>query len=529
MLRRKGALNLENLDIITSREMNRLDGNTESLGIPTYLLMEVAGVRTAEFAIHYYKLSKADSVSIVCGTGNNGGDGLVAARHLASKGCTVFVWLISEKMATDIAQKNLLSLMQLCDSVTIRTISLYSPEQFKKEISKSKVIIDGLLGTGTSGSIREPIRSVIHMVNEITQDKKIPILAIDIPSGMNPDTGKVEDIAIDAHSIITFHKKKPALASFPSITSIIELYKLKENVKNLTHVADIGIPPEADHYCGMGDLKICLRKRKKDAAKGQYGKVLIIGGSKDYSGAPALAAMAALQIGVDLVMVLTVDKIASVIRAYSPNLIVREVPGDYISPTHVDSALDAISWADSVLIGPGIARTTEVHHFLKHLISHTEIFQKKVVFDADALSIIAEDGLTSDLKPCLLTPHRGEMAKLLKGQPSTEENIQEYAKIFDGTILAKGPVDFIVTSNKITKNKTGCPEMSVGGTGDILAGLCVAFLSLQNSYVESACAAAYLNGKIGERYISEISPSIVSSKLIDEIPKVLKDFQKSNL
>ncbi len=520
---------MENKDVISSREMNRLDANTESLGIPTYLLMELAGARTAEFAYQYYKLCEGKPISIMCGTGNNGGDGLVAARHLASKGCLIDVWLISEALATDISQKNLKSLKYLTDSIRIRNISLFQIDQMRKLISKSSLIIDALLGTGASGTIREPIRSVIALVNEISHHSNIPILAIDIPSGMNPDNGKVEDIAIDADSIITFHKKKPALTAFPSISSLLDLFTIKERTKCLTYVADIGIPPEADRYCGMGDLKICLKKRKKDAAKGQYGKVLIIGGSKDYSGAPALAAMAALQIGVDLVMVLTVSKIASVIRSYSPNLIVREVEGDYFSTSHIDSALEAIAWSDSVLIGPGIARTQEVRYFIKYLISHSEIFEKKVVFDADALSIIAEESLIANLKPCLLTPHRGELAKLLNGKATTEEKIIEFARTFNGTILAKGPVDLIVTAEKVIKNTTGCPEMSVGGTGDILAGLCVAFLSLQNSYMESACAAAYMNGKLGERYTSEISPGLISSKLLEEIPKFLRDHQKPNL
>ena len=508
------------LEYITSREMNRLDNNTESLGIPKSLLMELAGSRTADFAFAYYNLKSGDIVSIVCGTGNNGGDGLVAARHLASKGILVHAWLVSDKMATDISQQNLGCLKQMTESIKIHSINMFGLEKFKDSISKSVLIIDALLGTGISGQLRDPIRLLINTINEISTISKKPILAIDIPSGMDPDTGKVEDIAVLADSIITIHKKKPALKDYPSINSLMELQKISDKRKNLTFVADIGIPPEADIYCGLGDLKNCLKKRKKDAAKGQYGKLLIIGGSKDYSGAPALAALAASQIGVDLIMIVTPEKIISVVRSYSPNFIVKEVSGDSFSPNHIKIVLDAINWADAVLIGPGLSRIQEVRLFLKDLIGHSEIFQKSIVFDADALSIIAEESLLPKLNPCLLTPHRGEMTKLLQGKPATEENIQKTASIFGGCILAKGPTDLIVTPQKIYKNRTGCPEMSVGGTGDILAGLCVAFLCLKNSFEESACAAAYLNGKIGEQYVTTISPLISSVKLIEEIPKL---------
>ena len=514
-------------DVISTKEMTRLDENTEGLGIPKLLLMELAGSRTACFAIAYYSLVEGNEVSIICGSGNNGGDGLVAARHLASRGIISNVYLISDKMATDIGQKNLDALRQLTDHVNIKQVCLINLTTLKDDLSKSKVIIDGLLGTGVSGALREPVRSVIELLNQVSAEKSIPILSIDVPSGMNPDTGEIGDIAINDDSIVTFHKKKIALKDFPSIMSLAEILSV-EKAKHLTYVANIGIPPEAENYCGIGDLKMCLPHRRRDAYKGQYGKLLVIGGSINYSGAPALAALAALQIGVDLVMVLTVEKVSNAIRSYSPDLIVREVPGNHFSVAHIPTALELMAWADCVLIGPGLSRHQDVKLFLKQLLSQKETFKKKIVFDADALSIIAEEKQLDQLPPCLLTPHRGEMGKLLGGIPATETIIMELIKKFDGYIIAKGPIDLIITNSRVIKNRTGCPEMSVGGTGDVLAGICSAFLALGNSYKESACAGAFLTGKIGELYVKNVSKAISSSGLIKIIPTFFASIEKKN-
>ena len=329
---------------ISVKEMQIQDKNSSDYGISPSTLMECAGFSAAQ-TIRKIPVKKGDHVTIVCGTGNNGGDGFVIARHLLAEQIQVTLILVGhpDHIRTSEAKQNWDILQSLLMNVHIyvaKDSSFFNeiPKDAEPRLKKSKVIIDCLLGTGIRGSVREPIRSAIQFVNSFSKEST-KIVSIDVPSGVDPNTGKKADYWVNPTILITFHREKTGFSKI-DVTELI--------------VNPIGIPMEADLFVGSGDLKFLLPKRAEKNHKGQYGKVLIIGGSKQYSGAPALAGMAALQMGIDLVYVFAPKSVADVIRTYSPNLIVRSGKQDNICEKDLPEIQDLIEKVDAVVIGPGL-------------------------------------------------------------------------------------------------------------------------------------------------------------------------------
>jgi NAD(P)H-hydrate epimerase len=281
-------------------------------------------------------------------------------------------------------------------------------------------------------------------------------------------------------------------------------------------------------YISKKDIK--LPKRKKDSKKGDNGKVLVIGGSKDYVGAVALAGLAALRSGVDWVTVAVPEKVGWAINSLSLDLVVKKYKGDDFCASRANDILKEESKYDAVLIGNGIGMHSK--SFIKKYVKETK---KPLVIDADALKHIR----LQDVKNAILTPHRGEFRILLKNSKlllnsknskglenlknfqSNETNFIKQLK--NNILLAKGPIDTIISKNKIVYNKTGNPGMSKAGTGDVLAGLCVGFLGQGLSLFQSAVNAAYFNGLIGDILLKKKKGfTYLASDMVEEIKRVLK-------
>ncbi len=512
---------------ITSEELSILDNNSEWLGIDKSLLMECAGYSLTTEIISRYQLNKNTKVVIFAGTGNNGGDGFVVARHLASQGIPVFVILLGgpDKIRTLESKSNWDVLLNLEHSVKRKIITdsknLEKIKDFIRNDLKYRVIIDGLLGTGIQGKIREPISSCITMINALKkEDIRFNVVSIDVPSGMDPNSGKINDMAVKADLVITFHRKK---AGFKSSNNSI-----KEVI-----VKPIGIPIEANIVVGRGDLLPTLKKRQKNNHKGQFGKILVIGGSKNYTGAPAYSSMTAIQFGCDLVITYVPDVISNVLRSYSPDMIVRSNHGESLNMDSFEEIKLLIDWADCILIGPGLGTESQTEKLLVNLLRILVENNKKFVLDADALKLIKDHLKIIKGSQCILTPHEGEL-KIMTGislPPHDEvENrgkiLHDLAKKLDVTLILKGSFDYIASKNKIKINKTGCPEMSIGGTGDVLAGLCACFLGTGNEIFQSACSAAFLNGYIGEHCKSVIGPRFTAMDMIKAINEVILKLKK---
>jgi hydroxyethylthiazole kinase-like uncharacterized protein yjeF len=507
-----------NSERITSEEMGILDANSEWLGIPKNHLMECAGYSLATEIVERFELDDFSKVLIFCGTGNNGGDGFVVARHLSSLGIKSVVILVGdpENIRTDeallnwdIVSNNLnfsIETKIVKDSTNIRDIAILLEDD--KNI---KLIVDGLLGTGIKGRIREPIATAIELINEVHAQLNIPVVSIDVPSGLNPDTGEVTDKAVKADLVITFHRNKKAL------------HPKTEYIQDLL-VKSIGIPPEAQLFVGRGDILPTLKTRKKDNYKGQFGRLFVIGGSKNYSGAPAYSSLTGIHFGIDLVITHTPEIIGDVLRSYSPNMIVRTSPGDWLSSDAEEDILKVMDWANTIIIGPGMGTEKESEDLIVKILSQWKKSTKNLVIDADGLKLVKNHLDLIKGKNVILTPHQGEF-KILTGidlpdKFAIQERgkiIHEIAKKLAVTLLVKGPYDFISNGKLLKINRTGCPEMAIGGTGDVLAGLCGCFLTTGNKPFQSACSAAFLNGYIGEFCKENIGPRFTALDMIQNI------------
>ena len=258
------------------------------------------------------------------------------------------------------------------------------------------------------------------------------------------------------------------------------------------------------------DLKI--PKRRAKSHKGDNGKVLVIGGSKDYTGAVALAGIAALRTGADWVTVAVPEKVGWAINALTPDLVVKKYKGDDFCAARAKDVLKLAQGFDAVLIGNGIGMNAK--SFCKAFLSR---INKPCVIDADAIKAVNLQSINN----CILTPHKKEFDIFLKNSKLNESNYK--TKLKNNVILLKGPIDKIISKNKIAQNKTGNPGMTKAGTGDVLAGLCVGFLAQTNNLWQSAVNAVYISGVLGDLQLKKKKGySFIASDLLEDIKKVLK-------
>ncbi len=502
-------------EIISIEDMAIFDENSKYLGIPTIVLMENAGRELARVVQSKWDLQKK-SILVFSGTGNNGGDSFVFARHVSRFCKEIQVILIGEpqRIRTEISKKNWLAIQNL--EFSIKTHSIRDSSDLRQlKIRDPDLIIDALLGTGVRGKIREPTASAIELINKLNGIK----IAVDVPSGLNSETGEVEDIAVKADITVTFHKIKPGLT------------KNKEIVGELIPVS-IGIPSEAEIIVGPGDLRVITKRRPSESHKGDFGKVLVIGGGggEYYSGAPALAGLAALRTGADLVNIAAPSSISNVIRSYSPDLIVRDLSGDHLSVKAMGSLHSLIEWASSIVIGPGLGLANETQDAIAQILEEIKRLNKPVVVDADAIKALAKNNKSLSGAPAVITPHFGEF-KILTGidlskikEPSERRDmVQKAAKELGITLLVKGKYDFISNGKYAKINRTGTPSMTVGGTGDVLSGIVGCFLGQNFTPFRAANAGAFINGLAGEyAEKKQLGAHIVASDLIEFIPKAMK-------
>ena len=371
----------------------------------------------------------------------------------------------------------------------------------------SEVIVDALLGTGVNGNLREPISSAVDIINQ----SEGFIIAVDVPTGVDPGSGMVTDKAVRADVTVTFHKVKVGL----NIASV-------EYVGSI-EVCDIGIPLEAELFTGPGDM-LRLNNRDEKSHKGENGKVLIIGGSREYSGAPALAALSSLAGGVDLAVVACPQQLSQVIRSYSPDLIVHGVSDDFINPKDTDELIKLSENFDAVVLGCGIGREEETSLAVNDLAVEIE---KPLVMDADALKLVGPGVLPRRIHETVITPHTGEFKEFSGlGVPSDLQSrinvVKEVSRESETTVILKGAVDIIARNDNLKLNRTGNPGMTVGGTGDCLAGLIGALLAQGHDGFEAAFLGAYINGKAGDMAKEEYGYNFTASDLLRFIPAAFK-------
>jgi len=487
--------------------MQALELNSEYFGVSRLQLMENAGRAVAEEIYARFKPNKT-KVAIFCGLGGNGGDGFVAARHLISYGFQVTVILAgkSKDIADEEARKNWLALQSLKD--VLRLHEVYDSSLIPSV--KANVVVDALLGIGLKGEPRPPILQMIRRIKE----SKAFCVAVDVPTGIDPDTGKTLGEAVKADLTVTFHKAKPGLK------------KAKTNVGELV-IKNIGLPEKFERYAGPGDVKLAIKERHAEAHKGDFGRLLVVGGSETFSGAPAFVSLAALRAGVDLVYVAAPHRTAYTISSMSPNLITIKLEGDYLSTRNISVIRRYVENSTAIVMGPGLGLHKDTRDAVKEIIKVAEERETPLLLDADGLKAFAESERKVD-SPLVLTPHAGEYKLLTGREPPNDlnkraEDVRKTAKKLDAVVLLKGHTDVISDGNRVKLNFTGNPGMTVGGTGDTLSGIIGAFLAWRADPFEAAVAGAFINGAAGDFVRAKKGYHMVSTDLLEWIPKVMDD------
>ncbi|MEM4575865.1 MAG: NAD(P)H-hydrate dehydratase [Candidatus Nezhaarchaeales archaeon] len=501
---------------LTAEEMMIIDENSEYFGVSRLLLMENAGRSVVE-AIEQRVGIKGKKVAIVVGKGNKGGDGFVAARHIACRGGRPTIIIIGK--STDIEGKEAKynwEVVRRMDS-SVRLIELgdaVNLDVLKNELEGADVVVDALIGTGLLGPLREPLLSVVKTINSCKAFK----VSIDVPTGLDPSTGEVRGEAIRADVTVTMHKPKKGLKGNESYTGEVV-------------IANIGVPPEAELIVGPGDVRYVVRRRPPSSKKGDWGRVLIVGGGWQYSGAPALAGLAALRGGCDLVVVMAPSSVSNVIRGFSPNLIVQEVDGSKFTLKHVDIVAKVADKFDCIVVGPGMGVDDDVFEFSRLIIERFKVLGKPMVIDADALKALAGHLDVVKGAQAVLTPHVGEF-KLLFNKDLEDSwvkkafDVMKVAREHEVTLLVKAhPEDIISDGLRVKVNMTGNPAMTVGGTGDVLTGIVASILSRKYPCLRAAAAGSFICGAAGSLAAEEKGYHILATDVIDKIPEVMRRFE----
>lgn len=482
--------------MLSEAETKVLDRNSEYFGVPTIQLMENAGKSVADFIRTTVKDTKKNIV-IFCGTGNNGGDGFVAARYLTQY-YTVSVFLTGTEIKTDLASRNFQKLQ------TYEVKIYHSPHDVKRLLNDNDVIIDALLGTGRAGELKEPYASIVKQINE-THNKII--VSVDVPTGLG------STLAVTPQYTITFHDIKE---------------QMNEQNSGKIHVVDIGIPQEALTYVGPGELSVYYPRPAKKSHKGDNGIVLIIGGGP-YIGAPALSGLAALRTGVDLVYIATPKRSWESIATFSPNFIVKDLHDEILTKKDIPSLEELLEKCTGVILGPGLGTAQETEEAIIPLIKHITMKKKPLVLDADAIKPVSENLSVIKNTTTVITPHVGEFKKLTGITLSADldiriNTVKQWATKIGVTLFLKGYIDILSDGSSVKQNKVHNEAMTVGGTGDVLAGIIGALLSKGVKPFDAVRAAAFLIGGAGNEAFQKKSYGLLATDIIDEIPNVLKKY-----
>ena len=452
--------------LLTAAETRAAEAAAATRGLPASLLMENAGTATAEAAM---RLAGPESrFLVVCGPGNNGGDGFVAARKLHAGGRRVDVWQVGTtgKSASD-AERNRQALERT--GVPIHASAAALP------LRQGDVVVDALFGTGLSrgpeGAAADAIRNVLAW-----HASGVRVLAVDVPSGLSSDTGQAFDPCVAADRTVSLGSMKLGLALEPGAT-----------LAGAVEVVDIGLgevqPPT--WLLEETDGPRWLPLRRADSNKGSYGHLLVIAGGPGKTGAGALAGLAALRTGVGLCTVAAPADVLPDIQAHASELMGVDLPARLpLGLAHLEPLLAATAGKSALVIGPGIPRGPETHLLLERLLARVDV---PCLLDADALNAIAGHlaVLSEARRPVVLTPHPGEMARLL-GEGHTPAEVQSdrlgiarrFASRHKILLVLKGARTLVATPDGTVRvNPTGNPGMATGGTGDVLSGMVGALLA----------------------------------------------------
>lgn len=532
--------------LYTAAQMRQMDREAMAApyGLSPTVLMENAGAAVIAKGAAYVGGWNRKRVTILCGKGNNGGDGLVAARHALAAGAQVYVYIWGDETTySPESREHLQTLRAMADGKTCVLAetpgALPDLEMLRRHIESSQVVVDALVGTGFHGALREPTATVVRLVGKCIRTTASPVvLAVDMPSGVDADTGAVsgddpETGAITATATITFGAYKRGLFQYPGKICAGEVLR-----------DPIGMPfPVLQRTAGTvtymveaADVAARLSLRSPNGHKGMHGTVGIVGGSESMSGAALLAACGAVRSGAGKVCLRVPAKVApACMGKYTEVMAAGVGTGGHFTEADVQTVCEeARNW--SVLaLGPGLGRHAETQAFVRQVLQRAAL---PVVLDADGLYHVqaAQDIFQQRAYPVILTPHLGEFSRLTGCsvaaiQADSVGTVQAFARSRGVYVLLKGTPTYIVspTGQTVYVNETGNAGMSCGGMGDVLTGI-VAAMWVRETHpapAEAAFMAAYLHGAAGDRCVRTIgSYGYTPEELAKEVPQAIRELER---
>ena len=505
--------------------MRQLEEASAAEGVSTDTLMENAGLAVAEGARKVLGTIAGSKVLVLVGPGNNGGDGLVAARHLQRWGASVTGYLSMPR--PDDEPK--LRLARDAGVVTISAADDSKLNALDGELAHSRLVIDAVLGTGRSRPLEGVVREAMLRLNAARASREnVTVMALDQPTGMDADTGQVDSACAQADITITFGHPKVGHFKFPGAG---KLGKLK--------VVDIGIPGNLAQDINLELLtgewvSERLPLRPPDAHKGNFGHALIIAGSRNYAGAAYLAAQGAARVGPGLVTLASPQSIYPILASKLTEVIHLPLPEDQDGRFHPDAAeiiRQNLYQYSSMLVGCGFGLSDGLVNFLRGLLFTEPRLSLPLVVDADGLNSISKiENWWRDLQcPTVLTPHPGEMAALT-GIPTADiqakrvETTQEWAKRWNKVVTLKGAHTVIATPEGASRiSPFANPGLASGGTGDVLTGIIAGLLAQGLSPEDAACCGVYIHGAAAEMVREEMGDAgTLAGDLLPVLPRVIK-------
>ena len=514
--------------VATALEMQNIDKRArDEFDIPTLLLMENAALGITRIVEDKLGSVKEKKITVISGKGNNGGDGLAAARLLYNRGARVCIYLLSEPdaIAGDAATNLNIALKM---GIELHSTGNYDLRTMKSVINHSHVIIDAILGTGLSSPIKGEYSEIIEMINHSQR----PVIAVDIPTGINSDTGEVMGIAVKAADTITFAIPKRGHLLYPGSDYTGKLY-----------IVDISIPNAAIekesvyvHLLTEEDMTCLIPLRQKDSHKGSFGHVLVIAGSIGKGGAAAMTSISCLRAGAGLVTLATPQSVQPIVAEKLTEIMTFPLPETYdktISLSAMDEIMNLIRDKDVIAIGPGLTVHKDTAAVVRKVLKEVDV---PVVIDADGINALIDhlDILKERRAATVLTPHPGEMGRLI-GKSTADvqkdriETARDFAMSHNVFLVLKGANTLVAEpSGKVYISPTGNPGMATAGTGDALTGILAGLTAQMNDISAGVKLSVYLHGLAGDIAAKEVGLiSMIAGDLIDRIPAAIKHLSGS--
>ena len=517
------------MKVVTAAEMRQIDHDTiEGIGIPGIVLMETAGSAIVRAIEQYYPTCQR--IGILVGKGNNGGDGLVIARQLDQAGRVVYLFLVSPADSfTGEAAVNLQIAKNLGLHIEeILTDGALGSNCFKERITACELLVDAIFGTGLRGTIRDPIATVISTINSLV----IPVLSVDLPTGLDADTGNPLGSCVQADRTVTIGLPKRGVLVHPGAELAGKL-----------EVVDIGFPGQVIdrqaikvNWTTSAQASEWVPLRPAASHKGTYGRVLVVAGSTGMTGAAALASEAALRAGAGLVTLAMPKHLNPILERLLPEVMTLPMPeteAGSLSVSATSAILECAEKTKSVLaIGPGLSQDPDTVALVHELVGENreQGLNLKMVVDADGLNAIAQAPEIISLldKDAVLTPHPGEMARLTKTPvPALEADrirtAQKFVEEHGVTLVFKGAPTVTADAYKnVWINSTGNPGMATGGMGDTLTGIIAGLMAQGLPSAKAAALGVYIHGAAGDSAAEVLGMhGLLASDVLKAVPQAI--------